>query len=323
MANMLNSGELIASISADLADNNAGLISAEDVRSNMEDTAVSINKIVASGDTDVVFPFFNDVRAKHNSAAGTDGRFIAESGILFPNAPANPSSLQREPFLGVAGLSHNSLADLATGDVHTQYYALAGTRALTSHFKAGSSNWINASGLNAVGFRFNPKDANALEQEILTSGTFKFDDNSRIASGKGTAKAWLNFNGSGTGTDNLPVVRSYHNISGISRLSPGKYKITFTSGTFADNDYIAIGQSNATSTSGSPEDFAVNSVGLVMRSGTDDDYHGLRSVTFLVKNNAGQYVDAEMNDFVAYGYEPTETSGTIPTAIKDPNYTPG
>ena len=323
MPNMLNSGDLITSISTDLADNNAGLISAEDVRSNMEDTAFSINKIVASGDTDVVFPFFNDVRAKHNSVAGTDGRFIAESGILFPNGPVNTGVLQVEPWTGVGGIEHDDLLNVATSTAHTQYYHLAGTYALTSHFKAGSSNWINASGLNAVGFRFNPKDANALEQEILTSGTFKFDDNSRISNAKGVAKAWLNFNGSGNATDNLPVVRSYHNISGISRLSPGKYKITFTSGTFLDNNYVAVGQSNATSTSGSPEDITVNTVGLVMRSGTDDDYHGLRSITFCVKNNAGQFADAEMNDFVAYGYEPSETSGTIPTAIKDPNYTPG
>ena len=51
MATMKSSGDLIASISSDLADNNAGLISAQDVRHNMEDTAFSINRIVASGDT--------------------------------------------------------------------------------------------------------------------------------------------------------------------------------------------------------------------------------------------------------------------------------
>ena len=43
MPTMKSSGDLINSISADLADNNAGLISAEDVRHNMEDIAFSIN----------------------------------------------------------------------------------------------------------------------------------------------------------------------------------------------------------------------------------------------------------------------------------------
>ena len=70
---MKNSGELITSINDDLADNNAGLISAEDVRHNMRDIAYSINHIVASGDTDVKYPFFNDVRFKHHGTPGIGG----------------------------------------------------------------------------------------------------------------------------------------------------------------------------------------------------------------------------------------------------------
>ena len=118
----------------------------------------------------------------------------------------------------------------------------------------------------------------------------------------------------------MPVIRSYHNISGISRIAPGKLKITFSSGTFADNNYVAIGTSNDTTASGSKEDFSVNTVGLVLREGSDDD-DGLRTVTYVIKNENGDYVDSEMCDFVAYGYEPTETSGTEPTAIKDAGYT--
>ena len=47
-----NTGDLLSSINGDLADNNAGLISAEDVRHNMADTVESINLIVsrAGGD---------------------------------------------------------------------------------------------------------------------------------------------------------------------------------------------------------------------------------------------------------------------------------
>ena len=91
---MKNSGELIASINEDLANNNAGLISAEDVRHNMRDIAFSINHIVASGDTDVKYPFFNDVRFKHLGTPGVGGRVIAESGVLFPNSPNSPGTLQ-------------------------------------------------------------------------------------------------------------------------------------------------------------------------------------------------------------------------------------
>ena len=47
-----NTGDLLSSINADLADNNAGLISAEDVRHNLADAVESINLIVSSGDFD-------------------------------------------------------------------------------------------------------------------------------------------------------------------------------------------------------------------------------------------------------------------------------
>jgi len=77
MATMKSSGDLIASISADMADNNAGLISAEDVRSNMEDTAFSINKIVASGDTETAFPFYNNVTIKKTGS--NKGELYVES----------------------------------------------------------------------------------------------------------------------------------------------------------------------------------------------------------------------------------------------------
>jgi len=322
MATMKSSGDLIASISADMADNNAGLISAEDVRHNMEDTVFSINRIVASGDTDVQFPFFNDVRAKKDTVAGAKGRFIAESGVLFPNAPVNPTVLQVEPYPGVGNIDHNQLNNLDVGHVHTQYYHVNGVdqanNVLNGNVPVGN-NWINASGYDNVGLKFEPRSSDGKTQNILTSGTLKFGDNSRIPNAKGTAKAWLNFDASGIGTDNLPVIRSWHNISGVTRLAPGKLKITFASGTFTNNNYVAIGTSNATTASGSKEDFSVNTVGLVLREG--DDSTALRTITYVIKNENGDYVDAEMCDFVAYGYEPTETSGTVPTAAKDAGYT--
>ena len=51
------SSDLLTYISTVLADNNAGLISAEDVRASIYDTAESINSIVGSGNHDTAFPF--------------------------------------------------------------------------------------------------------------------------------------------------------------------------------------------------------------------------------------------------------------------------
>jgi len=320
MPTMKSSGDLIASITTDMPDNNAGLISAADVRTNMEDTAYSINRIVASGDTYTKFPFFNDVTIKRDTVANANGRLFVESGILFPDGmhSSPETAIQVEPFLGVSNLSHNELADLAVGHVHTQYYHVEGigqNSVLEGNMPVGN-NWINSSGYSNAGFKFAPRSSTGIPQDILTSGTLVFDDSSRIADAKGVARAWLNFDASGVG--NIATIRSWHNIDGINRLAPGKFRITFTSGTFANNDYVAIGNSNATTSSGSKEDFDVNAVGMVMRSGNDTSQ--LRSITYVIKNDAGQYVDSEINDFVAYGYAPNESSGTVPTSIKDSSY---
>lgn len=322
MPTMKNSGELIASISSDLADNNAGLISAEDVRHNMEDTVYSINRIVCSGDTNVEFPFYKNVRARQVTTGDANaGVFIAESGIKFPNWPISvpgiTANTQIQPYPGIENLDHNSLDNLDAGDVHTQYYALNGARPLTDNFVAGN-NWLNASGYDAIGFKFVP--VKGFEQEIYTSGTMRWSDNSTMTNGKGLAKAWVQFDASGV-AGNLPVIRSYHNISGIVRLNPGKFKIVFNSGVFKDNNYVAIGTANATTSAASKEDFQVNSVGMVMREMVDSN-PDLRSITCVVKDDNGDYVDAELIDCVFFGYSKNEASGLpTPTVSLSATYT--
>lgn len=318
MATQRTSGTLIANIESDLADNNAGLISAADVRNNIADTVASINVIVASGNTNTQFPFRFDVRAQVQDPSGTPygGTFIAESGIMFPNAPANSGSRQVEPFLGVGNLTHNSLGGLTTGDPHTQYVSISGHRVMTGNLMVGA-NWIGPSGSNGDGIRFVKESTGT---KILVSGALKFSDNSTIDTGKGVARAWANFDASGTSPVNHPFIRSSYGVSGITRLAPGKFKITFNSGVFKDNYYVAMGHSNSTTASGSKEDFDINTVGLVMREG--DDGSTLRTITFVVKNDAGEYVDGEMNDFVAFGNAPTVTasyaSGILSGSYTDP-----
>jgi len=328
MPTMKSSGDLIASITLDMADNNAGLISAEDVRHNMEDTAFSINKIVCSGDTETEFPFFKNVTiaATGRTVNNDDGKLIMHSGIQFPNAPNGDTSvLQLVPYPGPWSINHNQLSNLTTGHVHTQYYHIDGAdesnNVLNGNMPVRHDNWINASGYDSIGFRFVP--VNGHEQEIYTSGTMRFGDGSSIENGKGTADAWCQFNASGDGTDNLAEIRSWHNISGIERLAPGKLKITFPSGPFRNNAYVAIGQSNGSSASGSKEDMTVNTVGTVLRDGNDgaDDVDNPRTCTYVIRNESGDYVDAEICDFVAYGYEPGETSGIVPFTTKSGSYT--
>ena len=339
MPTMKTSGDLIASISADLADNNAGLISAFDVRHNMEDVAFSINKIVASGDTDTEFPFFNIIRASKSDAAdatsiaATGGDVVVESGIFFKNAYTVANSLdnkrQKEPWLGVGEIDHGQLkaASLEDDDhhqyLHRQGVSLAGRgNAMQGNF-AMDQFWFNTSGINNVGFQFVQTTPDAVEQEINVSGQLNFlRDNSFIPNtAKGVAKAWVNFDGSGTfdGVDNLPVVRSYYGISGIQRDHPGKFTITFLPGTFENDEYTAVGTANARTSAASQEDFEINTVGIVSRTST----HGgsTRTCTIAVLNQAGLYSDSDRIDAVFYGYSPGESSGVVPTMSLSATYT--
>jgi hypothetical protein len=313
MPTIKNSGDLITSISTDLGDNNAGLISAEDVRHNLEDAVVSIKGIVASGNTDAEYPFYKNVRAT-KAADATQGIFIAESGISFPNYPVSVAGLsnntQIQPYPGIAGLDHGELAGRDDDD-HVAYYALNGARACTDDFVLGNF-WLNASGFSNVGFKFVPESGNSggtfHEQTIYTSGTMKFSDNSVIPNtAKGVANAWICLDASGAAT-NEPAIRSYHNISGVYRTGKGRLEIHFSSGTFRDVKYAAIGTSHGTTASGSNDDISVNTVGLVMRDMIDNN-PDRQTVTCVVKNEGGDYVDAELIDCVFYGYGPNEASG--------------
>jgi hypothetical protein len=335
MPNQLNSGELIANISSELADNNAGLISAYDVRHNLEDIAFSVNKIVASGDTDEDFPFFNVLRVSASDSvadtAGADhGDIVVESGIFF-SAADSPLDTQRqtEPWLGDESIDHGSILGLADDD-HLQYYERQGVdagraNALLGNMATNSTskeNWINCSGIENVGIKFVQTSPDAVEQEIHISGVQRFvEDNSIQTTAKGVAKAWLNFDASGVydGVDNLPVVRSFHNISGVQRDAPGKFTVTFTPGTWENNEYVAIGTANARNSKSSSDDFEINTVGIVERQGTSSGPTG-RTCSVSIVNQAAEYVDSERIDLVFYGYSPSETSGVVPTMTQNPSY---
>lgn len=310
---ILSQEQIRQSILTDLADNNAGAISAEDVRHNMVDIVDSINTIVSSGDFDATNPFMRNVRIK--------GEIIPESGVRFPYG-AN-GGLQTEAYPGVGETDHNALKNLNVGDPHLQYLPMSGVRTMLKNFGLGN-NWINSSGNSQIissdnrGLKFTYRNS-TIEEIHIGSGTvtgsgslFIFDnDNSTMSTAKGVAKAWLNFDASGV--NGSPVINSYYNIRQLEKTAIGKFKVTFTSGTFGDNNYVAIGSSNARTSKGSREDFDINTVGIVLREGNDSS--SLRSATFCILNDAGEFVDAEINDLVVYGRGPNESSGVHPTVI--------
>jgi hypothetical protein len=309
---ILSKDQIKSNIQSELSDNNAGLISAYDVRHNMEDIVDSINQIVASGNFDSATPFTgSNVRAK--IVNGQYGSFVVESGIIFPNGG---NTVQYQAYPGPSGIQHNSLDGLSNGDPHTQYININGVRTMDNNFGL-KNHWLNSSGNSTVvsstgrGISFEHVSGIAENVKIGSQTKLVFTtDNSSMESAKGIAKAWINFNASG----NIEVRDSY-NIKQIERVSgsPGKFKITFTSGTLENNNYVALGHSNARNDFDEGEDFDRNTVGLVRRIG--DDAVSLRSITFYVLNPEGNYVDAAVNDLVVFGRSKGATSGTPPTIV--------
>lgn len=299
--------DIVSNINTDLADNNAGLISASDVRENMKDIAESINTIVGSGDFDSTNPFTGaDVRAAKNSS-GQYGSVVVESGIRFANGFDNGIQIHRYP--GPGGISHTGIADLSVGNPHTQYLHTNGLNKVVGNLPMGEK-WINSSGnLDALNTTMNNHGLQfeyviASDREIIHVGsksTVEFDtDNSIMSTAKSVAQAWIRFNGA---SGNL-VVNSSFNVSGIQHVNNGHYKIFFTPNTFSDANYVAIGNSNAVAGSGSAQDFDVNTVGIVDRT---KDY-----LTYLVKSDDNEYVNAYVNDLVVFGNASGVTATTIP-----------
>lgn len=299
--------QLLNKIDIDLASNNAGAVSAADIRNNVSDLCYSVNLIVGSGDHDVQFPFSNNVRA---SKANGGGFFIAESGINFPNSVG--ATNQYEAYPGPGGISHDALSNRNVSiDAHTQYLAVNGMRPMEENLPMGN-HWINSSGasFDNRGLKFN-YTASGDNIQVGSGTYFTFNEGSKITSGRGVAKAWMLFDGSGAST-NAPVVKAYHNIYSIQHLDRGKYKILIPSGVVKNANCVAIGSSNSRVTASGQEDFDRNTVGITQRT---IDGQGRLNLTFLVLNDAGNYVDAELNELIVYGQDPTEGNQTSPIVI--------
>jgi hypothetical protein len=328
MPTIQDSGAIISSINADLADNNAGLISAFDVRHNMEDVAASIPNIVSLSDTKNTYYFRNDVLISGdvNSIDGgaSDKKIITEGGISFPNsptpgtsypAPQGPNWMQIEPYPGAGNIDHGNLSGLGDDD-HLIYLNRNGSRGMLGNLKMNDTldaHWVGPNGNDEEGINFTyDSDGKVV---INTSGAITFEDGSSIinASGsptaKGIAKAWCNFNASGDSAG-IPAVRSSYNIHSLERQRQGVIKITFASGTFADNNYVAIGNSNALYSDATEESFDINTVGLVRREG--DDQNALRSIYYVIRSDDNEFVDAKVNDLVVFGLGPNVTADPVP-----------
>lgn len=71
-----------------------------------------------------------------------------------------------------------------------------------------------------------------------------------------TAKAWVNFNGIPT----TPTIRAGYNVSSISKLSTGRYRVTYTN-PMSNSNYSLMGMGQGPFSSTRPGDFKVSVIG--------------------------------------------------------------
>jgi hypothetical protein len=308
--------DLINNMKEQLKDNNEGTIGASDIRLNMLDLTQSIQGIVASGDTSDTYPFYNDVRIKKDIAANTGGRLFCESGILFPRSDTDSTSLQTQPYLGPDGIDHNDLANLGVGNFHPQYVDTGGLNRMVNgkSFRMGTGYIMQGSAQDGgrlaldeanKGLRFESTGATTETVHVGSGTTIEFeDDKSPMTSAQQVAQAWIRFDAtrptSGeTSSNTIAGVNCSYNIATIQRrrdvndvLQDGKFKIWFKTDLFDHANYVAIASSNAQGGTGAG-DFTLCTVGIVERH---KDY-----ISFDVKQDDGDFVNATINDLVIYG----------------------
>jgi hypothetical protein len=317
-------GTLKHGIVTDLADNNAGQISAQDVRQNMVDLADCIVPHAASGDY-ATYPF-------NNGAVNFNNLIVAKSGVKFDNAFNTGleahQKIQTEPFLGVTGINHNQLSSITVGDYHSQYVSRSGCRLLTGNLGTGAE-FINSSGAaiglpdgvtmyDHCGLSFSHtkvtqggKAGGPTNREIVHLGSgmyqgeansstiLQFDiDQSKMDSAKSTALAWVNFDGT---SGNL-AARSSYNITALEASGNGTYKIYFKDKLFDNTNYVAVAHANGTAGNASARDMDIVNAAIVTRT---QDY-----LTVAVQNDANVYIDCKLVDVVVYGVQ----SGVLPAS---------
>jgi hypothetical protein len=95
----------------------------------------------------------------------------------------------------------------------------------------------------------------------------------------GTAKAWVNFNGTGT-----VAIRRTFNVSSITDNSTGDYTVNFTTA-MADVNYTAVATSDSTN-SNSPQGMVIN-FGTAINNKVSPTTSALRVSCWVLSSGAG------------------------------------
>lgn len=107
-----------------------------------------------------------------------------------------------------------------------------------------------------------------LYDDVGASQSFTGEDVKNLGGGT-SAKAWVNFNGTGT-----PAIRDSLNVDSITDVGSGSWGVNFTSGTFSDINFVWTGTAGRTTDGGNAivfEDFQYRTTTYIRYRAKQDD----------------------------------------------------
>lgn len=125
--------------------------------------------------------------------------------------------------------------------------------------------------------------AGTLVISTLSDGTSSASATDAI---KGSARAWVNFNGVTTAT-----IRASYNVSSVVRNAVGDYTINFTNALADANYAVSVGGSSYSSTQGIPATVAVKNGGVALTGASATKTTTALGVVGTYGNNGGGFVD--------------------------------
>jgi hypothetical protein len=192
--------------------------------------------------------------------------------------------------VGAAGYIYQGVSNnlnLANGQYQNSSGTTLATNATGSNISVGSDGSISFGNFQGATVGSTPTNIQLLK--INTDGTINSQGNP-IYNCKTTAKAWVNFNGTGT-TGAAQTIRSSYNVSSVTKNATGDYTINFAN-SMTDTNYVAIGTTTGAAGTSYQGVFAINARSLNTCRGT---------INLINAGNSNITYDSAQIDLVIFG----------------------